>query len=503
MIDPLRAAAFELARSVREGTTTARALVDQLIARALIVNPRINAIAEERFGAARQEAYHCDARARRGEPLGPLAGVPFTVKEMIDCAGMPSTYGCSTRSERRAGSDATIVRRLRAAGAIPIASTNIPEWGLWYETANLIYGRTSNPYDVRCTCGGSTGGEAALVASGASAFGVGSDIGGSIRIPSAFCGVFGHKPSAGLIPLTGHYPVFEDVASAPPGQPQVRVNPWLTIGIIARSARDLLPLLRIVGGPDGVDPNASAITLGDDQINWEGRRVWVMDHPRIRLAGAPTSIVKGGIRRAGDTFTKRGADVRALHSDMFRNAVVLWFKALESVGDAKLAVLMSPDGKLSVMRELMRYALGSPRYTFPALVFCLLEQLPGRSQDRVARALEQIAALQREIDSLLADGAVLIMPPHPRPAPRHRRAMLHPFAFAYTGVVNLLRMPATVAPVARDSHGLPIAVQVIAAFGNDHLTCAAARLLEDASGGWALATPDLRSHRGTEVPQCH
>ena len=232
--------AVDLAAAIHSRKLTASEVVEAHIELLEQANPRLNAIVADRFEQARAEARAVDQRiamiALRSEDfdeLPPLLGVPFTVKESIALDGMPNTAGVLARREHRASHTATAVKRLVEAGAIPLGVTNTSELTLWIESENPVYGRTNNPYDPSRTAGGSSGGEGAAVGSGGSVFGVGADIGGSIRIPALFCGVFGHKPSAGLIPNTGMWPSSSGEAAR-----------MLAIGPLARRAEDLMPLLR-------------------------------------------------------------------------------------------------------------------------------------------------------------------------------------------------------------------------------------------------------------------
>jgi fatty acid amide hydrolase 2 len=192
----LQISARKLAALIRSGDASSADVVNAHIARIEEVDGVVNALAADRFDAARREAAAADERLARGDACGPLHGVPFTVKEMIAVAGMPFTFGCRNRRNAVSPADAAVVARLRSAGAIVLGVTNVPEWGMWYETYNHVYGRTNNPHAPAHTAGGSSGGEAAVVGAGGSPFGVGADVGGSIRIPAAFCGVYGHKPTA-------------------------------------------------------------------------------------------------------------------------------------------------------------------------------------------------------------------------------------------------------------------------------------------------------------------
>ena len=208
--EPLtRRSATALARAIREGEITSREVVDAHIEVCERYQPRTGAIAVERFEAARHEADAADARIDSSDEseLPPLLGVPCTIKESFEVQGMPNCAGLLARRDHRAESTAPTVQRIIDAGAIPLGLTNISELTLWIESDNRVYGRSSTPYDPSRAAGGSLGGEGAVIGSGGSPFGLGSDIAGSIRVPAFYCGVFGHKPSNGLVPHTGSYPV--------------------------------------------------------------------------------------------------------------------------------------------------------------------------------------------------------------------------------------------------------------------------------------------------------
>jgi len=234
----------QIADLIRRGKTTSREAVEVHIEKIMKVNPVINAVVKDRFEEARKEADAADRKRKSsaGKNLPPYHGVPCTIKEAYALKGMPHTSGLVSRKNIVAQEDATAVARLRKARAIPLGVTNVPELCMWFETYNKIYGRSNNPYNRRRIVGGSSGGEGAIVGAGGSPFGLGSDIGGSIRMPAFFNGVFGHKPTGGLVPGTGHYPVAENGAAR-----------YCTFGVLTRRAEDLMPLTQILAGPDGKD----------------------------------------------------------------------------------------------------------------------------------------------------------------------------------------------------------------------------------------------------------
>lgn len=473
-----------LVAGMRAGVLSPVDLLEAHLRRAEVVNPMVNCIVADRFAAAREDAIRAEREYASTSSPRPLLGVPFTVKEMIEVSGMPLTFGSSTRRDRLGGRDATVVARLREAGAILIGVTNVPEWGMWFESYNSLYGRTNNPYDVQHTPGGSSGGEGAAVGSGSSVFGIGSDIGGSVRMPAAFCGVFGHKPTTGLLPLTGHYPVY----AAGPDAAIPRRAPYVSIGTLTRSAADIAPLMRTMAGRDGIDPNAEPLAFHDPcRVDWRGRRVLLLRNPSILRAAPATSDVSAAVEHAGLLLEARGADVHDAPEKLLEHSADIWFAALQSVGGASFAEILTAGRGMWLEFEVVRAIAGRSRYSWPALFFCIGERF-GRKKERALRnAMREGRRLALRYRELLGGDAVLVLPAHPRTAPRHNAAVLHPFDFLYTAVFNTLRVPATTAPCGRDHRGLPLAVQFTSARGNDHLTIAAAAVVEDSTGPWEPA----------------
>ncbi len=300
--------ATDLAGAIRRRETTASEVVGVHIERLQKLAPALNALAAERFALARREALLVDEQIRAtsaADELPPLLGVPFTVKESIALAGMPQSAGLLARRDVRARVSAPPVRRLLDAGAIPLGVTNTSELTLWIESENRVYGRTSNPYDARRTAGGSSGGEGAAVGSGGSPFGVASDIGGSIRKPALFCGVFGHKPSSGLVPVTGSYP--------PSGTENGRL---LGIGPMARRAEDLIAVLRIMAGPDGEDEGAREMVLGDPgDVTIAGLRLVLPERTSWR---EPDRELRAARERAAEALRAAGARVERVSLPSWR-----------------------------------------------------------------------------------------------------------------------------------------------------------------------------------------
>jgi fatty acid amide hydrolase 2 len=354
--------------------------------------------------------------------------------------------------------------------------TNVPEGGLWIESVNLLYGRTNNPWDLRRTAGGSSGGEAAIIAAGGSPFGLGSDIGGSIRVPAAFCGIFGHKPTGGLVPNTGQFPGALGGAGA-----------YLVSGPMARRAKDLMPLLRVLAGPDGEDPHCRDGALGDPAAV-DLRDVVVYPLPTNGRTSVRRSM-RWAVEHAAHALRHRGARVVELRVPRLRRAFEIWAGMMSAANEVPYAQVLGDGEPLQVVRELLRVPLGSPRYTTIALVLAGLDGLVGRVPGLARRFVAEGLALRAELEEALGPNGVLLHPPYTRSAPPHGAAWRAPLDPACTCIFNVLEMPVTQVPLSFDGEGLPVGVQVVGARGRDHVTIAAAQALESAFGGWTRADP--------------
>jgi fatty acid amide hydrolase 2 len=479
MVSILHASAIDLAARMRRGELDPLAVVDAHIARIEQVNPKLNALVAERFDDARAEARAAGERIRAAgpdEPLPPLLGVPCTVKEFVAVQGMPWTAGMAARQGRRAGGDATVVRRLKAAGAIILGATNMAEGGLWMEARNPLYGHVSNPWHPGRTAGGSSGGCGALVACGAVPFSVGADIGGSIRIPAAFCGTLGHKPSGRMVPTTGHLP-----------RPHGLANALLCLGPLCRRGEDLLPLLRIIAGPDGLDPVVRGFRL-PERAELDPRQLEVYpveDHMLVAI----WPEARRAVRRAARALEDLGAKVHPPDALRLGHGVLPWSNALNPPGGTSYREILGDGLPIPVARELLLRAAGRGTHSAMPLVVCLLEALLGGLPSDYERSLVRLLQRGQALETRMGPNAVILHPPWSRPAPRHRAAFFGPFDWACTALFNALEMPATVVPVGFERHGLPTAVQIVGRRGDDARTIAVARLLERQLGGWVMAEP--------------
>ncbi|MSP63802.1 MAG: amidase [Myxococcales bacterium] len=472
----LDASAVALAGLIRRRAISPLELVDAHIARIEEVNPRINALVADRFEAARAEARSVGEAIVRGGELPPFAGVPCTVKEFLAVAGMPQSAGIYSRRHVRATVDATVVSRVRAAGAIVLGVTNVPEGGLWMETHNPVYGLTRNPWDPARTAGGSTGGEAALIASGGSPFGIGADIGGSIRIPAAFCGIVGHKPTGRMVPNTGYWP---PVAG--------EIGAYLVNGPMARRIADLWPLLQIMAGPDGHDAIARRFPPGDPAaVDLREVVVYPVESNGRTRVGEP---MREAVRRAAKALSARGARVATLRTPGMRNAFAIWSAMLAGAPGASYAEVLGDGEAIRPLRELAKFAFGRSHHSAPALILTAAEQVAKRFPGQIKRWIEAGRRLQTDLEAELGPRGVLLHPPYTRPAPKHHHPMLTPFDFVCTAVFNVLEFPVTQVPMGFGAEGLPLGVQVAARRGLDHLTIAVAGALEEDFGGWVRAEP--------------
>ena len=322
------ASATSLAGLIAGHRVTAREAVEAHLCRVEAVNGRVNAVVQLDAERALAGADAADAAVARGEPLGPLHGVPFTVKDTIAAAGIEMTMGAPERAGVVPPADATAVARVRGAGGILLAKTNCPVYGGGIETENPVHGRTSNPHDLSRTPGGSSGGEAAIVAAQGSPCGLGTDSGASVRLPAHFCGLASIKPSAGRVPLTG---VLDDE-----GQLGTLGDPRTQVGPLARSVGDVALLLEIVAGPDGHDAGVGPVPLGDPGVvEIAGLRVAIQTDNGL-TASTPETIA--AVAAAAQALAAAGATVEeARHPDGGHELTIeVWRSYGEGVSAAEL-----------------------------------------------------------------------------------------------------------------------------------------------------------------------
>ena len=462
-----------LAEMIRKREVTSTEVVETHIRYAQKVNPTLNAIVQDRFDLARKEARQADEKVKTIPPekLPPLHGVPCTIKECFALSGMSNTSGLVARKGVTAKDNAVAVSRLLSAGVIPLGVTNVPELCMWMETYNKIYGRTNNPYNPGHIVGGSSGGEGAIIGSGASPFGLGSDIGGSIRMPAFFNGIFGHKPTSLTVPNTGQYPVVHGDSLR-----------YLTTGPLCRRAEDLPALLEILAGPDREHPDLR--TFKQENVS------------SVKLAGLPVISVedngatpvsddlRAAQKKCAEALAARGAQVKYVRIEGLKKSLEIWSAMLTAAGGTPYSVLLGNGKPISTGFEFLRAALGISPYTLPSIVLAFLEKFPKYTPGRTKKMVEAGLALRQELVEKIGTQGVMLYPSYSRPAPRHQRPLLRPFDWVYTAVMNVMELPITQVPLGLNAEGLPLGIQVIGIHGNDHVTIAVALELEKIFGGW-------------------
>ncbi|XP_060521620.1 fatty-acid amide hydrolase 2 [Cylas formicarius] len=470
--------ATEIAMKIRSGKRTSTEVLESFIERIKEVNPLLNCVVADRLEEARKDAKNVDEliKSEKFSPeviakSKPLLGVPFTTKDCIAVEGLIHSAGLYSRKDTRAEKDALAIARLRAAGAIPIALTNVSELCMWWESANKIHGRTNNPYDTSRIVGGSSGGEGCAQAAAVSAFGIGSDIGGSIRMPAFFNGVFGHKPSPMVVPNDGQYP-------EPVSEEQER---FLGIGPICRRAEDLLPILKIISD------NPQKLRL-DEHVDIKTIKFYYQETDGgARLVSSVSPDIKELFIKIAKHLEK-AHNVKATKVSLkrFKISGAMWFANMKSAdGPTFSKQLANLKGSINPYWELVKSIFRCSKHTLIGILTCLIEKAGVKyDSEKYHYLVKERDAFRLEVLDILGDNGVLLYPTHPTSAPYHNEPLIKAFNFSYTGIVNVLKLPATHCPMGLDRHGLPIGVQVIAADGNDRLCLAVARELEKAFGGW-------------------
>jgi Asp-tRNA(Asn)/Glu-tRNA(Gln) amidotransferase A subunit family amidase len=463
----------EISREIRSKNVSPVEIVELHLKRIDALQPKLNAFVHLDAEGARRQARAAESLVLRGAQPGPLHGVPLSVKSCIDVAGWPCPAGSLLRKEYLPKQDAPLVSRLRAAGAILIGNTNTPEFLMAYETDNLLTGKTSNPWDLTHSSGGSSGGEAAAISAGCSAGGVGSDGGGSIRVPAHFCGICGLKPTPGRIPATGHFP------------PGAGAFSWIgVVGPMARTIADVRSLFEVMAGPDAGDALSAPVPLRSyREGELRGLRIGILEGDAL---GAATQETRAAVERAAKLLGDRGFTVELYRLDGLDRALDLWWFFFGPVIGNLLqhSVAGHEDQVSPMLREYLPYATSGDPIT--------LNQFTKACADR--------DLLRAEILRQMQNTPVLLSPVSTSPAFRHGQGNYLPGTgyrdtMRFSQWLNLTGFPGASVPVAVSSQRLPIGVQVIGRPFEDELALAVAEAIEQARGPWQAPPVDLPDRR--------
>lgn len=452
-----------MAERVRNRSLSPAELVRSHLDRITRLNPKLNCYVQVEAERALASARAAETAVMRGDELGPLHGVPISIKTSIDVAGMRCEAGTKLRAGHVAKNDAPLVSRLKNAGAIVLGVTNTPELLMAWETDNLLYGRTNNPWDFTRTAGGSSGGEAAAIASGCSAGGVGSDGGGSIRVPAHFCGVCGLKSTPGRIPATGHFPQ--------------SAGPFALLGVVgpmARTVADLKILFEVIQGPDVGDPSAAPVPVlwrDCDEIR-KLRIGYFEDDGRTPV----TLETRQAVQRAANALESAGFEVERFRPKGLEKARQLWWKFFGVAGGMLLGPMIR--GHESELSPILKEFNGWVRKEAPHTADTLLDTWIQRDLVRM-----QLFEQMEKFPALLCPVASI-------PAFRHGercwkidgRTVEYLDAWSYCEWFNLLGMPAATVPVMHSAEGLPIGVQIAAKPWEEELVLEIGEVVERGCG---------------------
>lgn len=480
MTDPSFASASTLAAAIRAKKLSSVDALEHLLARAERLNPALNAIVAFDREGARARAEAADAAVARGDVLGPLHGVPMTIKDSYEVAGMPATCGVAELAGHVPTTHADPVQRLVDAGAIIFGKTNVPTWASDLQSYNPIYGTTNNPWDLGRTPGGSSGGAAAALAAGLTPLELGSDIGGSVRTPAHFCGVYGHKASWNIIPMRGHLP-------PPPGLPYAPTDIGVA-GPLARTPEDLALALGIIAGPDHFARSGWRLSL-------QPPRPQALKEYRIAAwAGDPAAPIDDSVRTvleaSFDKLERAGCTVNRTARPAIN--VARAYQVYSVLLNAVLGAGMPPHVQ-AAMRE-MRAGLAPDDFSPTA---CVARGIAMTHTEWVIYNGER-SAIREAWAAFFENFDVVLCPNHWLPAFPHdqspdlsaRRQLINGEALPYfdglawAGLIGMAYLPGTSAPVGLTPQGLPVGVQIVGPYLGDLTTIAFAGHLAQVVGGF-------------------
>lgn len=471
--------ATELCQALATGETTASALLEETISRIEQLDDKINAVVVRNFDQARAAAREADAKRRQGSQQ-PLLGLPMTVKESFNVLGLPTTWGNPEFRDWLPPKDSLVISRLKQAGAIIIGKTNVPLMLRDWQAFNEIYGTTNNPWDLSLTPGGSSGGSAAALAAGFVSLELGSDMGGSLRVPADFCGIYAHRPSQNLIPMRG---------SAPPTTPEIaKLIDLAVIGPMARSAKDLSLALSVLAGPDELlDGKGYRLHLPPPRHErLEDYRVLVIDHHPLCPISSPVRTALSDL-----VARLRATGVQVTHYDKS-------MPDLQSITYSYIthvAAQVSAD-KPAEVYENIRNTLATGTCD-PADFETLIAEATIIPHHEWLMAGRQRTMLTKQWRELYQDYDVVLCPNMPTTAFAHTQAeyakrfinidgIIKPYnrQFVWPSIATLFGLPATAAPIGQSPEGLPIGMQIIGDYLEDYTTIKFAELLASKWGGF-------------------
>jgi len=457
MNELLYASANTLAAAIRDKKVSCREVIETHLARIKAVNPRLNAVVQLSAEEALRQADELDAMLTRGEVKGPLHGVPFTLKDAIETAGVTSTGGTIGRAQYVPTEDATVVQRLKAAGGILLGKTNCPELGWAWESDNLIYGRTNNPYDLSLSAGGSSGGESAIIAAAGSPFGLGSDAGGSVRFPAHCTGIASIKPTSGRVPRTGHFP----------GPGGLLDSLW-QIGPLARYVEDLELVLPVIAGVDWRDAAVVPMPLGDAcQIDVKKLRVAFHTDNGIATPTPPTAET---VRKAARALVEAGIRVEEVRPPGIEQTYDIYLGLFCADGGAGIEALLQEAGTTQI-HPLMQRALQ-------------LQREHALSTAELGALVVCWDAFRRQMLSFMKSWDAILSPVCAFPGMVHGSTYDRLPAFSYMMTYNLTGWPAAVVRAGTSPEGLPIGAQIAAQPWREDVALAVAQVIETALGGY-------------------
>ena len=415
----------------------------------------------------------------------PLLSIPCTIKEFQSVVGMPHTGGLLRRKGVTANVDSPVVRKIRDAGAIIIATTNCSELCMWYESSNNVYGTTNNPYNIDCMVGGSSGGEGSVNGAARSMFGIGCDIGGSVRMPCFFYGIFGHK----------HMPYFNpDGDEFPPTSGEAKY--FLARSPMCRYSVDL-PLLLDVMASNAIE-DASSLTSKITAVDITLLNFFSIPNDSGSWYSSPVDqeLVTAQNEVVNHMTSQYGVEVKQASLRKLRYSLNIWLTGLDEndSGPSLCEYMANLDGSVNPFWQFVKWLVGRSAHTIPCISLGAIERIMMSFKSKeVSEKIKGITQhLKTELEDMLGSNGILLYPSHPKVAPPHHKAIYTPFNFAYTAVFNILGFAVTQVPLGLNSKGLPLGVQIVSTGGNDHLTIAVAMELEKTMSkcGWACP-PDF------------